>query len=612
MPMKNVFFRLLIVFSSFVAVSCSSNSEQIDGVKTEQVGVEKLQTVEEVKTKLDAYDSMARAVKYNVDDLNQYLSGKVYDPRLEFVTPNQIIEGLKKGEDKDRLGLYESLRVLDFSVTFAGANAAVIQKNKNSEILFHKSSQSLALNAIKYHERIIYINKKTKEIRKNIAQIQKKVGLLNEKFEQNGFLSQEETEYKKNLEVTAYKFGELNKSFMAEREEYKKLIKAAPEDKIRVEGRQFYEVTGFDKTLTIDIFQKGAINSREEFIDIYSNEKKYAFADVEAISIEKYPDVQTLVLNGYSIGDELYLKALEKRADLIAYNLVKDTLDYRFNSSKRSMKTVVSSFSDNLAIAVFTQIELAYNIIAYNDLAITSLEEDLKATQATLHKLQKEKDTMENELKVYEKRLEVIEMGYQLYKLKADRAAAVRAIYFYAGFEPFNRDLLAKPVKEISKDLKVSFNADVVSSLSRVKVSKEEVVLKENDWAKKDGWLEQLVDGKTSEAGTLPPPPPPLLDLSKMNNKPSIDSAVSPEFYNESHNDRKLMQLGAYADAANATAHWEKVYELYPEIKAYSPKTEEVTVSGRTLYRLVVEAPQGNLVDLCNMMRADGLECILR
>ncbi|MFV0625829.1 MAG: SPOR domain-containing protein [Alphaproteobacteria bacterium] len=617
--MNRYIFRLLFVPFSFFLVSCGSTSDQIEGVKTEKVGVEKLEAREEIKTKLDVYDSMARATKFNVDDLKEYLATKVFDPRLEYAQADQVVASFVKGGEADRLPIYDSLRGLDFSVTFAAANAEVMQKQKNADVLFHKSAQSLALNAIKYHERVIYINKKTKEIGKTVDQLQKKIASLNEKFDNDGKLSPEETEHKKNLEVIAYKFIDLNKTFLAEKEEYAKLIKAAPQDKLKLEGKQFYEVSNLDKSLTIDVFQKGAINSRAEFFDIYANEKKYSFADVETIVVEKYPDAQTLMINGYGVGDERYLKALEKRANSISHDLVKDTLDYRFNSSKRGAKEVYASFSDNLAIAIFTQIELAYNVVVTTDVSVSDMEKEMKLAKDNLHKLEKGKQNNEIELRVYNEKRDIIEMGYKLSKMKSERAAAIRALYFYSGLDIFSKELLEKPVKDVAKDLKVAFNTDVVSTLSKVKKNrdnKDEVVLGTNEWAKKEGWLETLVAGEKETTGELPPPPPtsnvPMLDLSKFSNAPSIDKPVATEYYDESHNDRTMIQLGAYTDVENANAHWAKVFEKYPEIRKFSPQIEEVSSGGSVLNRLVVKSPQGGLVNICNAMKSDGMDCILR
>lgn len=75
-------------------------------------------------------------------------------------------------------------------------------------------------------------------------------------------------------------------------------------------------------------------------------------------------------------------------------------------------------------------------------------------------------------------------MERQASQILAEKAMAIRALYFYAGFNPFTPKLTEAPVKDISGNLKVGFNKDVVEMLAK-KVPQSETPLKteKNDWA---------------------------------------------------------------------------------------------------------------------------------
>ena len=72
------------------------------------------------------------------------------------------------------------------------------------------------------------------------------------------------------------------------------------------------------------------------------------------------------------------------------------------------------------------------------------------------------------------------------------------------------------------------------------------------------------------------------------------------------------MQLGSYRQKENADMDWKMLKELYPELRAYSPVVEKAQVKGAPMYRLIIRQENGGLMDLCNKLRADKTDCLMR
>ena len=72
------------------------------------------------------------------------------------------------------------------------------------------------------------------------------------------------------------------------------------------------------------------------------------------------------------------------------------------------------------------------------------------------------------------------------------------------------------------------------------------------------------------------------------------------------------MQLGSYRQAENANVEWAMLKELYPQFREYNPVIEKTKVNKKTMYRLVIRSADGGFRDICNKLRRDRVECILR
>ena len=73
-----------------------------------------------------------------------------------------------------------------------------------------------------------------------------------------------------------------------------------------------------------------------------------------------------------------------------------------------------------------------------------------------------------------------------------------------------------------------------------------------------------------------------------------------------------LEKMYEKAEKENADMDWKMLKELYPELRAYSPVVEKAQVKGAPMYRLIIRQENGGLMDLCNKLRADKTDCLLR
>ena len=560
---------------------------------------------EQIKGRTDVYNSMARAVKYNINTTIYNMKNK-----LDSITPQtntkSLINSVYSGDDTN---LAEALRLLDFAVVFA-TNAIEENAILKDEYLFEKSAQHLSLAAIRAHEDTLFAGKKVKLIDRTARLENKNVDNLNSKLAKNGKLSDSEIAYKKGLEVALYEQNQLRNQMMSNVTQYLRLVQG-DEKKLDLEGRHFYELEDFDKKYTLSTFQNTAAANRKEIlrakIQGYNNDYNTMLHNL----MRNYPEMEHLHINGADINDGPYIKGLVKRARKVSENLISSALNY-LNTRIESRKPIArNKVYQNLGDAVFTQVELAYNLVELLSIQLTTLQENINKQRQTIRNKEKTiRNSSPSKIEVMNLKNKLLETELQESKLIAERAATLRSLYFYAGFSPFSKILLEQRIKIISNNLKNSFNQDMISMISsspEPQVQKNDWEVKDEDWAKGENWLEQLVDerkqlGKNALDGHISE----TTHIS-VNIAPTPTTTSSNEY-----NQRKILQLGAYLKQESAKLEWNMLHRLYPELQNVSPKIEETTINGQVWYRLYVESPTGGWVDLCNRLKKDNFGCILR
>ena len=139
---------------------------------------------------------------------------------------------------------------------------------------------------------------------------------------------------------------------------------------------------------------------------------------------------------------------------------------------------------------------------------------------------------------------------------------------------------------------------------------KVEWEVKDEDWAKGENWLEQLVDerkqlGHNALDGHISENTKAMTTKVVANTKTIPTAAVD-------YNKRKVLQLGAYLKKESADMEWKMLKQIYPELRNQKPKVERTNINGQVWYRLIVESANGGWLELCEKLKKDKFGCILR
>ena len=598
----NKFGNLAFVFS-FVALlaacATSENKEVSNKIEVEELVFAK--DPEPIRGKLDVYGSMARSVKYNVDVAAQETNKKLFESK-QGMSPQDIIQNMMNVKSGRNNPLYDSLRALDYAVFYAltnlSGNRGFIDAN-----IFAKTSQNLALAAIKAHKSALFANKQLKEIKRLIDKEQKKLNDIKAKEERTGRLTDAELSYKKGLEVALLKLKEMYEAQVFAIAEYAHLIKADEKD-LKLEGRTFYELEDLDKKLTVQMFQRSAFHNRTEFGIAKEMGRSYRFNEVEYNLLRRYPEVERLNINGYDVEDEVYAQNLEKRAYTQALRLVEKTEAYK--KAKEDDKNIlrVQAF-DEMGIAVFTQIEVAYNLVRLSEIDYAVISKQINDLKKDIKQREYRRLGSEDALSLLNDKIKLLNLENEQSQILAEKALSLRALYFYAGFSPFTRNLLKNSDKDIVIDLRAAFNKDMVEMLANIPAEEAYEEKISNSWAKKENWLEELMENK----------PAPKAQSTVKQQRVDYDAAdedIFAPYTNPLYDKKKTMQLGSYIERKNADLEWKMLQELYPEFKQKTPDVVRTRIDGQIFYRLVLHSENGGFMAICNKLRADRVQCLLR
>ena len=580
---------------------CSSAEKGGVGDKIEVDELIFAQNPEPVRGKLDVYASMARGVKYNVDVAAQEMNKKLFSQNQN-MAPQDIIQNMmnvKSGRDNP---LYDSLRALDYAVIYAMVNLSGSRSYIDSNI-FVNTSQNLALASIKAHKGALFAARQLKEIARLTDKQQKKLNDINKKEERTGRLTPAELSYKKGLEVALLKLKEMYEAQAFAVAEYAHLVKAEPKE-LKLEGRTFYELDDLDKKLTVRAFQRSAFNNRSEFDIAKEMGRSYRFREVEYNLLKKYPEIERLNINGYDVEDEVYAENLEKRAYALALGLVKKTEAYKKAKEGERDRLRVKAF-DELGTAIFTQVEVAYNLVRLSEIDFGVVSKQAADLKKDIKQRERGRLSADAEISLLNDRIKLLALQNEQSQIAAEKALALRALYFYAGFSPFTRTLLKNEIKDIVVSLRASFNKDMVEMLAAVPVEEAYDEKVGNDWAKKENWLEDLMENKPEV-----PAAQPAVSAGPAVHAGSDD--IFAPYADPAYDRKKVMQLGSYVERENADLEWKMLQELYPELRSKTPEVIRTRINGQIFYRLVLHSESGGFLSLCNRLRGDRVQCLLR
>ena len=596
----NKFEKFVFVLTVLGIVGgCSSAETDNIGNKVEVEELVFAQSPEPVRSKLDVYASMARGVKYNVDIAAQEMNKKLF-AQNQNMSPQDIIQNMmnvKSGRDNP---LYDSLRALDYAVIYATVNLSGNRSYIDNSI-FVKVSQNLALASIKTHKDALFASKQLKEIARLTDKEQKKLNDIIKKEERTGRLTPAELSYKKGLEVALLKLKEMYEAQAFAMAEYAYLIKAEAKN-LKLEGRTFYELDDLDRKLTVQAFQRSAFSNRSEFDIAREMGRSYRFREVEYNLLKKYPEVERLNINGYNVEDKVYAENLEKRAYTLALGLVKKTEAYKKAKEADRDRLRTAAF-DELGIAVFTQVEVAYNLVRLSETDYAVVSEQAKDLKKDIKQRERGRLSMDGEINLLNDKIKLLTLENEQSQIAAEKALALRALYFYAGFSPFTRVLLKNEIKDIVVSLRAAFNKDMIEMLAAVPAEEAYDEKISNGWAKKENWLEDLMENRNTA---------PVAQSVAVSRPVVYDEDIFAPYTDPAYDRKKIMQLGSYVERANADLEWKMLQELYPELKAKKPEVIRTRINGQIFYRLVLHSESGGFMALCNKLRGDRVQCLLR
>ncbi|MBE6458713.1 MAG: SPOR domain-containing protein [Alphaproteobacteria bacterium] len=586
--MKNsVKFRFGAILALMALAACSVNKEN----KNSEMNADTLifaTNPESVKGKLDVYTTMARATKYNVDAASQGLAKKIYNQNPN-LNPKEIINNIKNSDVNDQSRLFAASRVLEFAVIYAVAN---LEDNAQfiDNYLYGKSAQHLASAAIKVHQDAWFANRKLKEIARLVRTEKKKADELKNKMNRNGTLSSEDLKYKKSLDVALLKLGEFQQSFAMNMAEYEQLTKVLPKE-IKLEGRRFYELEDFDENYNIEVFQEAAVRNRNEFAVAKEKIKNYSVGEIRHNVLREYPLTKRLDINGFEIEDDIYEQALYDKALSIADKLLNDVRELR-QSKKGSEAWRVNQrmVFDDLSAAILIQVEVSYRLVEQADADYEANEREIAKVRNAIKKQEKiYRASADEKTSLLNDKISLIALEQKSAQVKAERAMALRNLYFNAGLSPFSKALMRGKINDITVSLREAFNRDLVEMLSSVTMQmKSRPVLEQNGWAKGDNWLEEVVkDG-----------------YKYRNTRTPLKRGASQN--------ARLAQLGAYRSYDSAMADWKKLSSRFDVLEKYKPKIEEAFVNGKKWYRLRVYGLSDELKIVCNQLIDSYFECLLQ
>ena len=595
--MKNIFCSVFSLLCLSVLAACSS-SEKSENPKPQMVA-EKAEVldIEPVKGRLNVYTSMARAAKYNITLANRNLFKAVVTDTNGKNT-DQIFASLLNVKGNAQQPFYEASRNLDFAIVYAATHLTQNSRYVQSYI-YQKTAQQLALATIKAHQDTLFAQRKIKEINRKIATQEKSVKLLDEKLAKKGSLSETDLEYKKTLEVSIQKMENLKSFLTAFVNDFASLTKVENHD-LHLQGKNFYELQDFDKRNQLSTFQNTAIDNRTEF-DL-ARKSVYGFnpRDVLKNAQALYPETKRLDINGVDENTLRYKQSVVDTAQKAAKVLVNDVNAYLNEKDLELKPALLRQAFEQLGMAIMVQIELDYMMVRTADFDYVSAAEKAASLRDEIRQQERQKnlsDEARNAL--VDKRLALDEAEWSQTQISSERAMALRALYFHAGLSPFSSDLLKQKIVPIETALKKAFNQDMIDMLAKADNHAKTLKTTGNTWAKEDNWLEILIDhgGKKDDK-------PIILPLKPAGDFDPYDG--------DEYNKMPVMQLGAYRQKENADIEWQMLKEIYPEFASVKPKIESSMQGGKLMYRLILKSRAGGWLNICNKLRADKVECILR
>jgi len=554
-------------------LNACTNTNQPVNAPTPKTEVKHEIKIEPQKGRISPEISIARSIKYNLNNLKHLSLNKFLGSEAQ----SDAFNNLKKIKENSSGGASVSLKELDFSILYALTN--YYQEQDKIDNLFNQTiSQNLTQAALKSHKSTLYANKKIFEIKRKIRQYQKQLTILIKKQ------SPSDVEYKKTLETSIDTLKQIQQTLEQDINNFKQLTHINNK-KIELDGKRFFSELSLPANSQSTDLQMLAFNNTSNLKDF----TQLPFDKISELVTTDY-DVNDSKIKGFHLQDASYVQKLAINGDNQANKLLQITLDYK-KANHRKKEKLKEKFSNELHKAIFLQIEIAHALAIRSNIDYHTQKENIKSIKQEIKKLEKVSNkNNQQKIKILQLHINLINNENLADQILGERSAIISALKFYTKEISISPKFLSKDITTMSIELKKSLlqknqKLEKTAETNNIPKNKEH-------WTKGDNWLEELMSS-----------PQPLPSPTKTKSTP-INNPID-------YNKFTILQLGAYIEKETAEKEWKKLSAQFPELRKYQPIYEKNYITGIELTRLYIKSPTGGFKSLCNKIRAQHYECLL-
>ncbi|MBQ8465426.1 MAG: hypothetical protein IJ545_05395 [Alphaproteobacteria bacterium] len=580
--------KILRKIACFVSIlgsltACQTTDTPVDNKPEVNTSVQ----IEQPKGHLNVETSVARALKYNQNNIK-----KVIEPKfLGDEARQNAFANLRKLREGQNPGLAVSLKELDFAILYTTTNYAQ-HPDKVDMLLTQATAQNLTLGTIKAYKSALYAHKKNFEIQRKIRQYEKQLETLAKK-QQKSF-SDNDLAYKNKLEEMIDNLTQIKQTLAQNSADFRQLVKIDAE-KIELNGNSFYNKISLPPQSSADPYLQNAFDNRFELMDF----PNFSLEDIDKKITSQYPDNSSSV-KGFYIQDTAYQQNLSARADAQASVLLQTMLDYQ-KAGRSKKNTLRPKLSEELHKAIYLQTETAYQLASRISADYDMQQINLKERRQNIRSLEKvSRPTPKQKLDLLQAKLDLLINENLADQILAEKAMTITALQFYGGQIFITPDFSQKNLSDMSAGLNKAFESKLSArqktsaqkTFSQKNKESDLLETNQNDWAHKENWLEDLM---TSKAAT---------SSQKIMSRPREEST--------DYNAKKTLQLGSFLDKESAAEYWLKISKEFTVLQKYQPFYQKTSVAGIPLFRLIITSPNGGFKNICISLRRRNYECILR
>ncbi|MFI3241370.1 MAG: hypothetical protein R3Y43_02250 [Alphaproteobacteria bacterium] len=428
----------------FITTSCSVVKKKEAPTYTQLINLPN--NPEVVANPFEIYNSMARAVKYNLDRLLEEHEIKITEINTteeEIKTPQQQITILTEIENPT--DIYQIYKALD---------AAILIKENTQNANIQHITQNLILAGINSYNKASFAKNKSVDLSRSETYYERRLDKLLSKEKGLVDTSKEEELEKQEIEVFLFNSKEMQELYQTNLTEFNQLEKADYTN-VKFGSKKYFELKTFQNNLKLENFEELALKNK--VIDNLKYERN--------LLVQNFPNAYRL-----HMSDDTYKNTYLHQQVLNQGNEV-------------ALRVLDGSIS--VQTAKLLRIRLAFYIAKITKFEyFNTLEQYKKSTQD----------------KSIKNRANIIKLEYALNNALSNYALSVQNLYFSA--DPIDLPLteINRAVDIVAKKIKTYTNQNLASILATQEYPQKNTSYKipnvnaEKQWAPRgENWLEEVV-----------------------------------------------------------------------------------------------------------------------